>query len=105
MRRFAVVLVLATLVALLVTRAEPLAPSVTLETPVDFVGRATPLRIVARDRGSGLAHVEVRLVPEGGQPVVVASEDYPRRSWLGSGVPEAVPPPPPHSGVAPPCQG
>ena len=90
MRRFAVVLVLAALVALLLTRAEPLAPSVTLETPVDFVGRATPVRIVARDRGSGLAHVEVRLVPEGGQPVVVASEDYPRRSWLGSGVHEAV---------------
>ena len=90
MRRFAVVLVLAALVALLLTRAEPLAPSVTLETPVDFVGRATPVRIVARDRGSGLAHVEMRLVPEGGQPVVVASEDYPRRSWLGSGVHEAV---------------
>src|SRR5207253_697090 len=79
------VLVLAALVALFVTRAEPFAPSATLETPVDFVGRATPVRIVAHDRGSGLAHVELRLVPEGGPPVVVASQDYPRRSWLGSG--------------------
>jgi len=89
MRRLLAVLVLAALVALFVTRAEPFAPSATLETPVDFVGRATPVRIVAHDRGSGLAHVELRLVPEGGPPVVVASQDYPRRSWLGSGVHDA----------------
>src|SRR5213078_583074 len=82
-------LVLAALVALLVTRAEPFAPTATFETPVDFVGRATPVKIVAHDRGSGLAHVELRLVPEGGPPVVVASQDYPRRSWLGSGVHDA----------------
>src|SRR5204863_8394325 len=83
------VVIFAALVALLVTRAEPFAPSVSLETPIDFVGRATPVTIVARDRGSGLARVEVRLVPEGGEPVVVASQDYPRRSWLGSEVHEA----------------
>ena len=75
MRRLLAVLVLAALVALLVTRAEPFAPSATFETPVDFVGRATPVKIVAHDRGSGLAHVELRLVPEGGPPVVVASQD------------------------------
>ncbi len=89
MRRLLVVVVLAALIGLLVTRAEPFAPSATLETPVDFVGRATPVTVVAHDRGSGLAHVEVRLVPEGGSPVVVASEDYPRRSWFGSGIHEA----------------
>src|SRR5436309_1334303 len=89
MRRLLAVVIFAALVALLVTRAEPFAPSVSLETPIDFVGRATPVTIVARDRGSGLSRVEVRLVPEGGEPVVVASQDYPRRSWLGSGVHEA----------------
>src|SRR5439155_1294188 len=89
MRRLLAVVIFAALVALLVTRAEAFAPSVSLETPIDFVGRATPITIVARDRGSGLARVEVRLVPEGGEPVVVASQDYPRRSWLGSEVHEA----------------
>src|SRR5213083_1670397 len=89
MRRLLAVVIFAALVALLVTRAEPFAPSVSLETPIDFVGRATPVTVVARDRGSGLSRVEVRLVPEGGEPVVVASQDYPRRSWLGSEVHEA----------------
>ncbi len=68
--------------------AEPFAPTVTLETPVDTVGRGTTLRVVARDRGSGLAHIELRLVPEGSAPVVVAEEHFPRRSWRGSGVHE-----------------
>ena len=79
-------LLLLALMTYLATRLDPFTPEVRLETPVDFVGRATPIKILAHDRGSGLAHVEVRLVPDGGQPVVVASEDYPRRSWLGSGV-------------------
>ena len=70
MRRLLAVVVLAALVALFLTRAEPFAPSVTLETPIDFVGRATPVTIVARDRGSGLARVEVRLVPEDRKSVV-----------------------------------
>ncbi len=89
MRRFLFITLLAIAIALLVTRAEPLAPTVVLETPVDVVGRATPLVVVARDRGTGLAHVEVRLAGgAGGAPAVVASEDFPRRSWLGSGVHE-----------------
>src|SRR2546427_3294468 len=88
MRRLLAVVIFAALVALLVTRAEPFAPSVSLETPIDFVGRATPVTIVARDRGSGLARVEVRLVPGGGEPVGVASHGYPRRSWRGSQVHE-----------------
>src|SRR5207302_223114 len=80
MRRFLLIALLAIAIALLVTRAEPLAPTVVLETPVDVVGRATPLVVVARDRGTGLAHVEVRLAAgAGGAPAGVASEDFPRR--------------------------
>src|SRR2546428_10739504 len=93
MRRLLAVVIFAALVALLVTRAEPFAPSVSLETPIDFVGRATPVTIVARDRGSGLARVEVRLVPGGGEPGGGASPDYPPRSRLGSEGHEAPLPP------------
>ena len=86
MRRFLVLLVAAALAALLLTRAEPFTPTVTLETPVDFVGRATPLKLVARDRGTGLAHVEVRLIGATGAPAVLASESYAAfGGWLGSG--------------------
>jgi murein DD-endopeptidase MepM/ murein hydrolase activator NlpD len=82
-----VLAVLAATAALLATRAEPLAPTVELAKPVDVVGRATPLSVVARDRGTGLAHVEIRLVPsDGGAGTVVAAKDFPRTSWLGSGV-------------------
>src|SRR5947208_15559962 len=89
MRRLLAIILLFGGAALLLTRAEPLAPTVVLETPVDVVGRATPLVVVARDRGTGLAHVEVRLAAgAGGAPAVVASKDFPRRSWLGSGVHE-----------------
>src|SRR5439155_443583 len=45
MRRLLAVVIFAALVALLVTRAEPFAPSVSLETPIDFVGRAGPAAI------------------------------------------------------------
>src|SRR5438046_2845007 len=89
MRRLLAIILLFGGAALLLTRAEPLAPTVVLETPVDVVGRATALVVVARDRGTGLAHVEVRLVSgTEGAPAVVAREDFPRRSWLGSGVHE-----------------
>src|SRR5437016_929818 len=89
MRRLLAIILLFGGAALLLTRAEPLAPTVVLETPVDVVGRATPLVVVARDRGTGLAHVEVRLASgTEGAPAVVAREDFPRRSWLGSGVHE-----------------
>jgi murein DD-endopeptidase MepM/ murein hydrolase activator NlpD len=84
------VVVLLVIVALLVTVAEPLGPQVELVTPVTVVGAATPLRVVARDRGTGLATVEARLVsPQLAEPLVVAHEDYPRTSWYGSGVHEA----------------
>jgi len=89
MRRLLAIILLFGGAALLLTRAEPLAPTVVLETPVDVVGRATALVVVARDRGTGLAHVEVRLASgTEGAPAVVAREDFPRRSWLGSGVHE-----------------
>lgn len=86
--RILAVLLLATL-ALLATVAEPLAPRVDLEAPPDVVGAATPLKLVATDRGTGLADLEVRVVPAGGgDPVVVAREAFPRASWYGSGVHE-----------------
>jgi len=82
MRILVPLVVLAAIAALLLTRAEPFAPTVTLETPLDFVGRATPLRFVARDRGTGLARVDVRLVPPSGTAVVVASQEFPPGSGL-----------------------
>jgi murein DD-endopeptidase MepM/ murein hydrolase activator NlpD len=86
-----IVILLIVVIALLITVAEPLGPQVELATPPSVVGAATPLRLVARDRGTGLAAVEVRLasarLPE---PVVVLHEDYPRQSWRGSGVHEVL---------------
>jgi murein DD-endopeptidase MepM/ murein hydrolase activator NlpD len=87
MRALLALVVLAALAALLATRAEPLAPTVEVEGMPDTIGRGTQMRVTARDRGSGLAHVEVRLVPgEGGTPLVLARQDFPRQDWLGSGV-------------------
>src|SRR5262249_18214789 len=69
-------------IAMLVPRAEPSAPTASLETPIDTLGRATTLRVAAHDRGSGLARIEVRLVPAGGgNPAVVASAVYPAIHW------------------------
>jgi murein DD-endopeptidase MepM/ murein hydrolase activator NlpD len=69
--------------------AEPLAPRVEVTGLTDTIGRGTPMRVVATDRGSGLADVEVRLVPEDGSaPLVLARQDFPRRGLLGSGVHE-----------------
>jgi len=59
-----VVAALAVGIAIVVLRAEPFVPTVTLEAPLDTIGRATALRVAAHDRGSGLARIEVRLVPE-----------------------------------------
>ena len=87
-----IVIVLIVVIALLVTVAEPLGPQVELATTPSVVGAATPLRMVARDRGTGLASVEVRLVSDRlPEPIVVLHEDYPRQSWWrGSGVHEVV---------------
>jgi murein DD-endopeptidase MepM/ murein hydrolase activator NlpD len=87
MRGFVVLVILA--LALLVTVAEPLGPQVELATPVSVVGAATPLRVIARDRGTGLAMVEIRVAsPQLPEAVVLAHEEYPRTSWYGSGVHE-----------------
>ncbi|TMA48298.1 MAG: hypothetical protein E6J76_14625, partial [Deltaproteobacteria bacterium] len=88
-----VVAALAVGIAIVVLRAEPFVPTVTLEAPLDTIGRATALRVAAHDRGSGLARIEVRLVPGGGgNPAVVASAVYPALhwGWSRSGVNDAV---------------
>ena len=84
--RLLIVLFLAA-VALLVTVAEPLGPQVELASPLAIVGAATPLRVVVRDRGTGLAMIEVRLASDRlPEPVVVAHAEFPRTSWYGSGI-------------------
>ncbi|HZP42380.1 MAG TPA: M23 family metallopeptidase [Candidatus Binatia bacterium] len=90
MRATLFLLVAGAVAALLLTRAEPFAPRVVLDPPVEVIGRATPLHLVVRDRGTGLARVEVRLIGADGTAAAVATETYPRRSWFGSGVHEAV---------------
>ena len=67
--------------------AEPLAPTVEVTGLADTIGRGTPMRVTATDRGSGLAEVEVRLVPgDGSEPLVLARQEFPRRGIFGSGV-------------------
>jgi murein DD-endopeptidase MepM/ murein hydrolase activator NlpD len=80
MRRLLVLLILGGALGVALTRAEPFSPRVALETQVKVLGRATPVRVVATDRGTGLAHLEVRLVPQTGSPVVVAEQRWAQRS-------------------------
>ena len=69
---------------------EPFAPTVSVEGLGETIGRGTQLHVTARDRGSGLSHVEVRLTPaEGGEPLVLARQDFPRTSWFWGGVHDA----------------
>jgi murein DD-endopeptidase MepM/ murein hydrolase activator NlpD len=90
MRALIVIFVIAVIATIVGTRAEPFAPTVTVEGIPDTIGRGTAMHVTAKDRGSGLAHVEVRLVPaDGGDPLVLARQDFPRQGWLGSGVYEA----------------
>jgi murein DD-endopeptidase MepM/ murein hydrolase activator NlpD len=93
MRRLLVLLLVIGLVVLALTRAEPFRPTAAIDSSVQVIGRATPIRIVAHDRGTGLAHIDVRLIPATGTPAVVASADYPAlpEHWLtgGSGVHDA----------------
>jgi hypothetical protein len=78
------------LVVLAVTCAEPLAPTARIEGLGDALGRGTPVRVTATDRGSGLARVEVRLAPaDGSEPLVLARQEFPRTGLFGSGVHEA----------------
>jgi murein DD-endopeptidase MepM/ murein hydrolase activator NlpD len=90
MGRLLVLIVVLGIAGLLVTRAEPLAPRASIETPVDIVGRATQIRVLAGDRGTGLARVQVQLVSESGPAAMVAEETYPATSWRGSGIHSAL---------------
>ena len=86
MRWLLLLVVVAAAGALLLTRAEPFPPTVTLETPIDFIGRATPVKVTAHDRGTGLAQVEIRLAQNGGEAVVLAGQSFPAGTgWLGLG--------------------
>ena len=89
MRRLLALVGVALVGGLLLTRAEPFAPTAELTAPVDVVGHTTPIAVLAGDRGTGLRRVEIRLVPTGGAPVVVAEREFPRVSFLGSRVHEA----------------
>jgi murein DD-endopeptidase MepM/ murein hydrolase activator NlpD len=90
MRALLVGIVLLVLAALVAAFAEPLAPTAQVEGLGAALGRGTPLRVTASDRGSGLARVEVRLVPgDGSEPLVLARQEFPRAGILGSGVHEA----------------
>lgn len=89
--RLVLVAVVLGILGLIAPRIEPFGPQAALETPVTLVGQATPVRIHLTDRGSGLRSVELRVVPAaGGEPVVVVHQDYPRESWIGSGVHDTV---------------
>ena len=88
MRALAALLVLVFLV-FAAWRSEPFRPTVVLETPVAAVGRATPIRVTAEDRGQGLRRVEIVIATADGEHVV-AAEDFPARGWRGSGVHSAV---------------
>jgi len=83
----ALVVLLLVVIALLVTVAEPLSPKVELVTPVTAVGAATPIKVIATYRGTGLATLDVRIASPGvPEPIVVTHEEYPKTSWYGSGV-------------------
>jgi len=90
MRALLIGLVVLALVALVATFSEPLAPTARVDGLGTALGRGTPLRVTATDRGSGLARVEVRLVPgDGSEPLVLARQEFPRTGLFGSGVHEA----------------
>jgi murein DD-endopeptidase MepM/ murein hydrolase activator NlpD len=86
MRRFLILVALAA-VALL-TVAEPWRPTATIDVPSPVVGAGTPVPVTVRDRGRGLASIDVRLVAGDGTATLLAHEDLPATSWWGSGVHE-----------------
>ncbi len=89
MRALLVGLGILALVVLAAIFAEPFAPTARIEGLGAALGRGTPLRVTAADRGSGLARVEVRLVPgDGSESLVLARQEFPRAGILGSGVHE-----------------
>ena len=88
--RWIVVLLLVVVIGSIGLVAEPFAPVASLDGVPRVIGRDTVLHASGRDRGTGLAHLELRLVPQNATAgFVLASADYPRRSFRGSGVGEA----------------
>src|SRR4029453_8676421 len=88
--RWIVVLLLVVVVASIGLVAEPFAPVASLDGVPRVIGRDTVLHASGRDRGAGLAHLELRLgAPHRTAGFVLASADYPRQSFRGSGVGEA----------------
>ena len=88
--RWMVVLLLVAVLGSLGLVAEPFAPVATLDGVPSVIGRDTVLHASARDRGTGLARLELRLVPQNATAgFVLGSAEYPRRSFRGSGVGEA----------------
>jgi murein DD-endopeptidase MepM/ murein hydrolase activator NlpD len=84
--RWIVVVMVVMVIGSLGLVAEPFAPHAALEAP-DVIGRDTVLRASASDRGTGLARLELRLVPQNASGgFLLASETFPRRSLRGSGV-------------------
>ncbi|MGH7803713.1 MAG: hypothetical protein ACREQJ_05150, partial [Candidatus Binatia bacterium] len=64
-------------------------PTIELGKPVQNVGERGEVTVVARDRGTGLAHVDVALEASGTR-FELASEDYPTTGWRGGDVKERV---------------
>jgi hypothetical protein len=88
--RWIVVVLLVVVLGSLGLVAEPFAPVATLDGAPSVIGRDTIVHASARDRGTGLARLELRLVPQNATAgFVLASAEFPRRSFRGSGVGEA----------------
>jgi len=88
--RWIVVVLLVVVLGSLGLVAEPFAPVATLDAPPSVIGRDTVVHASARDRGTGLAWLELRLVPQNATAgFVLATAEFPRRSFRGSGVGEA----------------
>jgi murein DD-endopeptidase MepM/ murein hydrolase activator NlpD len=88
--RWIVVLLLVVVLASLGLVAEPFAPVASLDGAPAVIGRDTVVHASAHDRGTGLARLELRLVPQNATSgFVLASAEFPRRSFRGSGVGEA----------------
>lgn len=88
--RWMVLLLLVVVLGSLGLVAEPFAPVATLDGAPDVIGRDTIVHASARDRGTGLARLELRLVPQNATAgFVLGSVEFPRHSFRGSGVGEA----------------
>ena len=84
MRRALIGLGLIAVGILVAAFAEPLAPRVELTGVTDTIGRGTPMRVVASDRGSGLAEVQLAGPPAGARQVWSGLASLPR--WIGLGL-------------------